>query len=143
MDSLATNKKRKHTLPVQGAVGKNKGGRPKLDASVKLKGRTFKMSDADFDRLKALAEVSRKSTAEVVRRSIKEFKIRQAPNVKNMQAWVDLSRVVSNLNQISFRLNYVSKGGEKDVPTIDELAKIIDKVNENVSALRHKIREIA
>lgn len=121
-----------------GASGK-KGGRPK--ATSPKKERTIMLDNDDYKKLKALADVGKSSISDVVRRSISGQQARSAPNVQNTLAWGDLSRVVANLNQLTFRVNFIAKGGEDKV-TDKDIVKVLAHVNKQVAALRKEILEM-
>lgn len=123
----------KHTPHTAPAVGGKKGGRPKE--------RTIMLTDEEFGKIKALAAVGKSSLSDVVRRAIAGQKARSAPNVQNAESWEDLSRVVANLNQLTYRVNFISKGGGGKV-TDKEIVKALAIVKEHVVALRQEILDL-
>lgn len=145
MNDMATQNKEHTHITAEAVKGeKRRGGRPKASSENLKKNRVFKMNDKDFGQIKALAALGKKSPSEIVRRSIKGLKIYQAPSVQNMKAWGDLSRVAANLNQIAFRLNYVSRGGKNEKAVTDkELRDCIEDVKKELVALRAEIGDAA
>lgn len=129
----------KHSPPPAIAGSGKKGGRPKLPLEKVKKKRGFRVSDDVYNRVKELAALGKKSPGAIIEESIKESKIKPAPSVQNTVAWGDLSRVVANLNQIAFRVNVISKGGDGKVTTT-EVAKLLGTVSLQVAALRREIR---
>lgn len=132
----------KHSPPAQGAVGKKKGGRPKASPEKLKKKRGLRLSDEVYDRVKSLSELGKKSPSSVISSLIKESVVKQAPNISDMKCWSDLSRVTANLNQIAYRLNYLSRGGKNEKAITDkELHDCIEDVKKEVVALRAEIRD--
>lgn len=132
----------KHTPPAQGAVGKKKGGRPKASPEKLKKKRGLRLSDEVYDRVKSLSELGKKSPSSVISSLIKESVVKQALNISDMKCWSDLSRVTANLNQIAYRLNYISRGGKKEGSISDEeLMVCIESVKAEVVRLRAEIRD--
>lgn len=129
----------KHSPPTASAVSGKKGGRPKPTSPKKE--RTIMLTDDEYGKVKALAAVGKSSISDVVRRSISGQQARSAPNVQNAVAWGDLSRVVANLNQIAFRVNFLSKGGDDRVTDV-EVVKTLAHVNKQIAALRKEILEM-
>lgn len=123
----------KHTPHTAPAVGGKKGGRPKE--------RTIMLTDEEFEKIKALAAIGKSSFSDVVRRAISGQKPRSAPNVQNAESWEDLSRAVANLNQLTYRVNFISKGGEGKV-TDKQIVKLLSTVSQQVMALRKEILEL-
>lgn len=123
----------KHTPHTAPAVGGKKGGRPKE--------RTIMLTDEEFGKIKALAAVGKSSLSDVVRRAIAGQKPRSAPNVQNATAWEDLSRVVSNLNQLAYRVNLISKGGDGKVTDV-QVMRLLGTVSQQVMSLRKEILEM-
>lgn len=144
MDNLATQNKEHTPITAEAVKGeKRRGGRPKASSENLKKNRVFKMNDKDFEQIKALAALGKKSPSEIVRRSIKGLKIYTAPDVANTQCWSNLSRALSNLNQIAFRLNYISKGGKEEGAVTDkELKGTIEDVKVEVVRLRAEIKDV-
>lgn len=134
----------KHTLTDAVAPVGKKGGRPKLPSQLLKKKRGFRLSDDVYNRVKSLAALGKKSPSQIISDSIKEAQIRQVPSVQNMKAWSELSRVTANLNQIAFRLNYISKGEKEERSvTYNELRDCIEDVKKEVVALRAEIGDSA
>lgn len=99
------------------------------------------LTDEDFEKIKALAAIGKSSFSDVVRRAISGQKPRSAPNVQNAESWEDLSRAVANLNQLTYRVNFISKGGEGKV-TDKQIVKLLSTVSQQVMSLRKEILEL-
>nr|WP_325252376.1 hypothetical protein [Amylibacter sp.] len=108
---------------------KGKGGRPavknKRDHQI-----TVRLTEREYRKLQQAASGS--SVAALVRDRLlglnKETAL-QVPLV-NRQAWIDLSRTASNLNQMSYHLN---RGG---CPEVDRILPLLSLLQRNLEQVR-------
>lgn len=107
---------------------KNKGGRPKLE-NPRTTQIMVRVTPYERERIRAMA--GDRGAAELMRSLVLNRKPRLPLSVPelNQSAWIELSRVASNLNQLAHHMN---TGGTASAPdlqqalarTLDELAKV-------------------
>ncbi|WP_069299362.1 plasmid mobilization protein [Neptunicoccus sediminis] len=109
---------------------KGKGGRPRVrnkrDHQI-----TVRLTEREYRKLQKAA--SGCSVAALVRDRLLGLRKETSPQVPlmNRQAWIDLSRTASNLNQMSYHLN---TGGRPEVDRILPLLSLLQRDLEQVRA---------
>ncbi|WP_069298986.1 plasmid mobilization protein [Neptunicoccus sediminis] len=109
---------------------KGKGGRPRVrnkrDQQI-----TVRLTECEYRKLQQAASGS--SVAALVRDRLLGLSMESVPQVPlvNRQAWIELSRTASNLNQMSYHLN---TGGRPEVDRILPLLYLLQRDLEQVRA---------
>jgi len=107
--------------------------RPKLPAREVRRRKDIWLSDDEWARVEAAAEIAGLPVRAYARRAILGQRITPPPTVADRQAWAELARVHANLNQIAHKLN----AGEQ-VPD-SEISAALDECNVLTKALRNAI----
>jgi len=73
------------------------------------------------------------------RRALSGRRIAARPSATDRAAWVELSRVVSNVNQLSHAVNLAIKSGEFSDAVLSPLPALLEETAAQITALRAEI----
>lgn len=113
-------------------MAKVAGRPPKTDAERRDYKVGVRFTEEERHQIEALAAACSLSFSEFVRKAALGRRLRATVPAVNREAWAELARVVSNLNQIAHRLN-AAEGGAGD------LAAVLAETREQVQALRRDL----
>lgn len=101
----------------------------KPDTEQLTKQVNFRISAADYERLRATAERAGMPVSDFLRHVALTGRVIELPSIINRDAFVELVRIGTNVNQIARRLN---AGGEVPQPVVDaahrQLAEILERL---------------